>query len=149
MQPCLCYLSCHAGNTPLGTGVTGHSSARGRQRHSGTTQARQLFNVSLSSSVILHCFTVFYCLHQAQVKSKSRKWTFHSLNDWSPLQGNWGTPPVWRKTCGEYGWKLTWQLRKNAFLLLIHPLNYLAPPLLSSAGAIKSPSWPCDLGPQP
>lgn len=148
-QTCLCHWSCCAGNTPSGTGITGHSRAWGHQRHSGTIQAWWLFKVSLSPSLILGCFTVSYCLHQPQVKSKSRKWTFLILNDWSPLEGHWGRPLEWREPHIEYGLKFTWQLRKNAFLLLIHPLNHLAPPLLSSAWAIKSPSWPCDLGPQP
>lgn len=148
-QTCLCCWSCWARNTPSGTGITGHSRAWGHRRHSGTTQAWWLFNASLSPSLILRHFSVSYCLHQPQVKSKSRKWTFLILNALSPLESHWGRPLVRREPHIEYGLKFTWQLRKNAFLLLIHPLNHLAPPLLSSAWAIKSPSWPCDLGPQP
>lgn len=75
-QYCLCYWSCWAGTTPWGTGITGHSRGWGHLRHSGTIQAWWLFNVSLSASLILEHFTISYCLHQPQVKSKHRKWTF-------------------------------------------------------------------------
>lgn len=64
-----------------------------------------------------------------QVKSESGKWTLPVLNDRTPLDGHWGGLPMWREPHIEYGLKFTWQLRKNAFLLLIHPLNHLAPPL--------------------
>lgn len=146
----LCYWSCSAENTPTETGITGHSRLWGHLRLSGTILTWWLLNVSFISIPKprpLHQQLLFTPSTSQEWKQKMDFLNFEWLK--STRKPERKVSCVWTEPCIEEGLKFTWQLRKNAFSLLIHPLNQFSPPLFNSAWAIKSPSWPFDPEPQP